>query len=110
MPSGRRVFKGVVTGVAFSAVAFVVADVLRPLPGPARLLDWDEIRDRAKDRLPGDLLNPRTRRRLEDHYARLSTAVVGPLLADVCCLQIGVMLQLSPENDGIFMIDLTVVC
>jgi len=80
MPSGRRVFKGVVTGMAFSAVAFVVADVLRPLPGPAQLLDWDEIRDRAKDRLPGDLLNPRTRRRLEDHYASLAAEVEGPFV------------------------------
>jgi len=108
MPSGRRVFKGVVTGVAFSAVAFVVADVLRPLPGPARLLDWDEIRDRAKDRLPGDLLNPRTRRRLEDHYARLATEVEGPLLAAVGGLPKGATLPPFQALDRHSWVDLNV--
>ena len=70
--------------MALGAVAFAVVDAVRPRPGPARIVDWEEIRAQALGRLgPEDLLGARTRRSLETKYRRMAAELEGPMLAFV---------------------------
>ena len=79
--STRRALGGLAAGVAVGAVAYAVVDAVRPRPGPARIIDWDEIREQALGRLgPEDALDTRKRRRLETTYRRLAADLEGPLL------------------------------
>jgi coenzyme F420 biosynthesis associated uncharacterized protein len=81
MSSTRRALRGLAAGVAVGAVAFAVVDAVRPRPGPARIIDWDEIREQALGRLgPEDALDTRKRRRLETTYRRLAAELEDPLL------------------------------
>jgi coenzyme F420 biosynthesis associated uncharacterized protein len=77
----RRALRGLAAGVAVGAVAFAVVDAVRPRPGPARIIDWAEIRERALGRLgPADALARPRRRTLETRYRRLAGELEGPLL------------------------------
>ncbi|GAC1615533.1 MAG: zinc-dependent metalloprotease [Candidatus Dormibacteraceae bacterium] len=68
-------------GVAVGAVAYALVDAVRPRPGTARIIDWDEIRNRARARLSeSDALSPRRLRTLEASYRALAAELQGPLL------------------------------
>jgi len=68
-------------GVAVGALAFAVVDAVRPRPGAARIIDWDEIRAQALGRLsPEDALARPRRRTLETGYRRMAAELEGPLL------------------------------
>jgi coenzyme F420 biosynthesis associated uncharacterized protein len=76
-----RAMRGLAAGMAIGAVVFAVVDAVRPRPGQARIVDWDEIREQALDRLdPEDALDGRRRRALETRYRRLAVELEGPLL------------------------------
>jgi coenzyme F420 biosynthesis associated uncharacterized protein len=80
----RRLFRNLATGVALGAVAFAVVDAVRPRPGTARILDWEEIREQAIARLdPEAFIDARRRRTLEERYRKLAAELEGPLLAFV---------------------------
>jgi coenzyme F420 biosynthesis associated uncharacterized protein len=58
-----------------------VVDAVRPRPGPARIVDWDEIRDQALGKLsPEDALARPRRRSLETRYQRFAAELEDPLL------------------------------
>jgi coenzyme F420 biosynthesis associated uncharacterized protein len=77
----RRALRGLAAGVAVGAVAFAVVDAVRPRPGPARIVDWDDIRAQALGRLgPGDALTRPRRRTLETRYGRMAAELEQPLL------------------------------
>ena len=81
MPAARRALRGLAAGVAVGALAFAVVDAVRPRPGPARIVDWDDIRERALGRLsPEDALARPRRRSLEAKYRRMAAELEGPLL------------------------------
>ncbi len=70
--------------MAVGALAFAVVDAVRPRPGPAKIVDWDDIRDQALGRLsPEDALARPRRRALETRYRKLAAELEGPLLAFV---------------------------
>ena len=80
-PASRRALRGLAAGMAVGALAFAVVDAVRPRPGPARIVDWDEIREQALGRLgPGDALARQRRRTLETRYRRMAAELEGPLL------------------------------
>jgi coenzyme F420 biosynthesis associated uncharacterized protein len=80
-PATRRALRGLAAGMAVGALAFAVVDAVRPRPGPARIVDWDEIREQALGRLSPEDALPRPRRRtLETKYRRLAAELEGPLL------------------------------
>jgi coenzyme F420 biosynthesis associated uncharacterized protein len=80
----RRLLRNLVTGVALGAVAFAVVDAVRPRPGTARILDWEEIRSQAIARLdPERFIDARRRRTLEARYRKLAAELEAPLLAFV---------------------------
>src|SRR4029077_14995133 len=77
----RRVLRNLAAGMAVGAVAFAIGDAVRPRPGRARIIDWDEIRDSALGRLdPADAIDGRRRRRLQTPYRALSWELAAPLL------------------------------
>ncbi len=70
--------------MAVGAAAFVVVDAVRPRSGPARIIDWDEIRAHAVAHLEGgEILDEGTVAGLEADYRRLAAELEGPLLAFV---------------------------
>jgi len=82
--STRRALRSLAAGVAVGAVAFAVVDAVRPRPGTARIVDWDEIRAQAIARLDADsFLDARRRRTLETRYGKMATELEPPLLAFV---------------------------
>jgi coenzyme F420 biosynthesis associated uncharacterized protein len=82
--STRRAVRSLVAGVAVGAVAFAVVDAVRPRPGKARIVDWEEIRDQAISRLnPDSLLDARRRRSLETRYGKMAAELEPSLLAFV---------------------------
>ena len=77
----RRVLRNLAAGMAVGAVAFAIVDAVRPRPGQARIIDWDEIRDAALRRLdPNDGIDGRQRRALETKYRKLAAELEAPLL------------------------------
>jgi coenzyme F420 biosynthesis associated uncharacterized protein len=77
----RRVLRSLAAGMAVGAVAFAVLDAVRPRPGKARIIDWDEIHESALRRLdPGDAIDARARRSLETRYRKLAAELEQPLL------------------------------
>ena len=75
--AARGLFAGVIAGT----VAFAFAEAVRPRPGPATLIDWDEIRELALRRLRDDAgLTERRRNELGELYNRLAAEVEAPLL------------------------------
>jgi len=77
----RRVLRNLAAGIAVGAAAFAIVDAVRPRPGQARIIDWDEIRDAALRRLdPADALDGRRRRALETRYRKLAAELEAPLL------------------------------
>ncbi len=77
----RRALRGLAAGMAVGAMAFAVVDAVRPRPGPARIVDWAEIREQALGRLvPEDALDERRRHSLETKYRRLAAELEDPLL------------------------------
>jgi coenzyme F420 biosynthesis associated uncharacterized protein len=75
------VLKSLAAGMAVGALAFAVVDAVRPRPGPAKIVDWDDIRDQALGRLsPEDALARPRRRTLETRYRKLAAELEGPLL------------------------------
>lgn len=84
MTRTARALRGLAAGVAVGAVAFAVVDAVRPRPGSARIVDWDEIRNQAISRLdPDSFLDGRRRRTLETNYRKLATELEPSLLAFV---------------------------
>lgn len=80
----RRALRGLLAGVALGAVAFAVVDAVRPRPGPARIVDWDQIEAQALRRLDGsDAVDDRRLRSLEAHYRKLADELEGSLLSFV---------------------------
>ena len=80
----RRALRGILAGVALGAVAFAVVDAIRPRPGPARIVDWDEIEEQARRRLDGaDAIDGRRLRSLQTRYRKLAEDLEGPLLGFV---------------------------
>jgi coenzyme F420 biosynthesis associated uncharacterized protein len=77
----RRVLRNLATGMAMGAVAFALVDAVRPRPGRARIIDWEEIRDAALRRLdPAQAIDVRRRRSLETRYRKLAAELEQPLL------------------------------
>lgn len=79
--ASRRFVRSFVIGSVLGAAGFVVAEALRPRPGQARILDWDDIAARAHSRLedePG--FDARRRKRIEAGYAALVKDVEEPFL------------------------------
>ncbi|MDQ6918677.1 MAG: zinc-dependent metalloprotease [Candidatus Dormibacteraeota bacterium] len=77
----RRALRGLAAGVALGAVAFAVVDAVRPRPGPARIVDWEDIREQALGRLsPEDALARPRRGALETRYRRFAAELERPLL------------------------------
>jgi coenzyme F420 biosynthesis associated uncharacterized protein len=77
----RRVLKALAAGMAVGAVAFAVVDAVRPRPGAARIVDWEDVREQALGRLsPEDALARPRRRTLETKYRRYAAELEGPLL------------------------------
>ena len=108
-PSGRRVARGVGAGLLLGAFAAVAAEAFRPRPGPARIVDWDEVRERAHARLGDETtIDPRRRRRLEDQYRRLAEGVQEPLLEFVGGLPQGVSMPAFQALDRNGWVDLNV--
>jgi coenzyme F420 biosynthesis associated uncharacterized protein len=67
--------------MAVGAVAFAVLDAVRPRPGKARIIDWEEIRESALRRLDSsDAIDARRRRSLETRYRKLAADLQQPLL------------------------------
>src|SRR5207248_4452692 len=76
--------RNLAAGVALGAVAFAVVDAVRPRPGTARILDWDEVRAQAIARLDARaFIDVRRRRTLEARYQKLAAELEGPLLGFV---------------------------
>jgi coenzyme F420 biosynthesis associated uncharacterized protein len=77
----RRALKALAAGMAVGAVAFAVVDAVRPRPGPARIVDWEDVREQALGRLsPEDALARPRRRALETRYRNYAAELEGPLL------------------------------
>src|SRR5438309_1139466 len=73
MASSRRVWRNLAAGVAVGAVAYAVVDAVRPRPGKARIVDWEEIRRQAVSRLDAKLhLDADRKRALEQGYNRMA--------------------------------------
>src|SRR5438309_6294481 len=86
--STRRALRNLAAGMALGAVAFAVVDAVRPRPGRARIIDWEEIRDAALRRLdPADAIDARRRRTLETRYRKLAADLEQPLLEFVGGMQ-----------------------
>ncbi|HVD02475.1 MAG TPA: zinc-dependent metalloprotease [Candidatus Dormibacteraeota bacterium] len=84
MARTKSALRGLAAGVAVGAVAYAVVDAVRPRPGAARIVDWDEIRDQAISRLdPDSLLDARRRRTLETRYRKLAAELEPALISFV---------------------------
>lgn len=71
----------------------LIQEALRPRGGPGRILDWDDVRRRARARLGTEALLPAARRTvLAREYARLAAEVEPALLKAVGSLPDGVRL------------------
>ena len=80
----RRAIRGLAAGVAVGAVAYAVVDAVRPRPGKARIVDWEEIREQAVGRVdPSSFLDARKKKSLEAGYNRLAADLEPKLLAFV---------------------------
>jgi coenzyme F420 biosynthesis associated uncharacterized protein len=77
----RRPPRRLIVGMVAAATSFVVVEAMRPRPGQARLVDWDEIRRLCKDRLKDDgwkLTSDKSRTAAA--YQALATELEKPLL------------------------------
>ena len=80
----RRALRGLLAGVALGAVAFAVVDAVRTRPGPARIVDWEEIEEQALRRLDrSDAIDGRRLRSLQVRYRKLAAELEGSLLGFV---------------------------
>lgn len=80
-PVRGRVLTSLAAGMAVGAAAFVIADAIRPRPGTAIIIDWDEIRRRAISRLdPAEELDEASIGSLEADYRLLAADLEAPLL------------------------------
>ena len=80
----RRAIRGLVAGVALGAVAVAVVDAVRPRPGPARIVDWDQIEEEAVGRLDrSDAIDGRRLGSLQARYRKLAGDLEGALLGFV---------------------------
>lgn len=87
----------------------LMEEVLRPRGGPGRLIDWDDIRRRAKARLgTGGTLTAARRSAAERKYAALSAEVQPTLLEVVGGLPDGVTLPAFEALDRSSWIDTNV--
>jgi coenzyme F420 biosynthesis associated uncharacterized protein len=85
----------------------LVEEALRPRGGPGRLLDWDDIRRRAKSRLRAEDTMPASRgATLERKYAKLAAEVQPALLETVGGLPDGVRLPPFEALDRSTWVDL----
>ena len=93
LPTGRQAARGIVIGLVAGTVAGLVAEAARPRGGRGRLVDWEEIRRRARAKVgvQGEL-NAAERGRLARGYDRLAAEVRRPLLETVGGLPAGVEL------------------
>jgi coenzyme F420 biosynthesis associated uncharacterized protein len=77
----RRLLTSVAAGMAVGAAAVAVIEAVRPRPGEARIVDWEEIRTRAHSRLQeGERLDRPALRELEAGYDSLAGELTAPLL------------------------------
>ena len=81
--SRARVTSALVGGLVAGTGVAVMAELLRPRPGPALILDWDEIARLAAWNLPDDPSVAGRKADLERGYARLAASVMDPFLAAV---------------------------
>ncbi len=89
----RRLARGVALGVASGLAAGVVAELFRPRGGePSRLLDLEQVLDRAHGRIPGPPTPARRLAAAAERYQGLAAGVREPLLAAVGGLPAGVRL------------------
>ena len=80
-PTTARTLRRLAAGVAVGAATFVVVDAVRPRPGPTRIIDWEEIRQRAVERLgeSEERYDARRKRTLEAGYRQLASPLEGRL-------------------------------
>src|SRR5712692_3054317 len=77
----RRTLRALLAGLATVATAALVVEAVRPRPGPAVIVDWEEVRRLARAHLAGDgELTDAQRRRLAERYGRAARELEGPLL------------------------------
>ena len=108
-PTTRRAVRGIATGVVVGAVAFAIADAVRPRPGEARLLVWEEVAARAKAGLSLEATaSPARLRLLAADYNRLASEVEAPLLRAVGGLPQGITLPPFEALDRHGWVDLNV--
>ena len=90
-------------------LAYAVAEAVRPRQGPARLLDWDEIRRLARARVRGGgTLSKTQRETLAAEYNRLAQKVEPHLLRAVGGLPAGVGLPPFDAIDRKGWVDLNI--
>ena len=107
--TSRKAVRGIAFGVVAGAVAFAIADAVRPRPGPARFVDWDAVAARAKARLPLEpILDSKRRRELAADYNRLAAEVEPHFLAAVGGLPEGVRMPAFEALDRHGWVDLNV--
>jgi coenzyme F420 biosynthesis associated uncharacterized protein len=104
-----RTAKGVFAGVVAGSMAFAFAQAVRPRAGQGRLIEWDEVRTMALERLRSErALSAADARRLALDYDRLAAEVEGPFLAAVGGLPRGVKLPGFEALDRRTWVDLNV--
>ncbi len=85
----RRALTNLAAGMVVGAAVFVVADAVRPRPGLARIIDWEEIRARAHSHLDrADALDAVRVASLEASYHAMAEELEPPLLEFVGTMKV----------------------